>query len=85
MNIGITTNIDRYKNKFDQLKIVPRVGEFVLIKSNFREDFINKKYPCRLEVKSITHDPDYSYVSVELHYNSTDFEIMKVNKIEPYK
>jgi len=85
INIGITTNIDRYKNKFSQLYEIPRVGDFILIKHELREDFYNKKYPCRLEVKSVTFDPDLNYVSIEVHYNLLDLEIMKVNKIEPFK
>lgn len=88
INLIFTTNIDRYKGKFPirtNLPI-PRKGEKVGIKESVKKEFLQKGYPCELEVKTIRYQYESSYTNVfiELHYNNIDLALMVANKIEPY-
>jgi len=77
MKILCHTNLDNYncKQHFPELQFVPRKGEYIAVKNNFHDYFLEKHLPLRLEVVAVTYYEDH--VDVELWYNKIDFDLYK--------
>ena len=91
MKVYFRTNLDKYQSIFYtvELDIIPRIGETVLIKKSLRKHFESQKLPTRLKVVDVVYDVlvDEEWekiVIVELWYNKTDLELMKLNNINPF-
>ena len=56
MLVKFSTNIDAYKKDCfpHLLTIPPRVGEKVMVKSDFKSYFLEKRLPISLEVVGVT-------------------------------
>lgn len=74
------TNVDAYKKDCwpKYLQVVPRVGEFINVRHNFKSYFRDQTLPTRMEVVSVTYDESDDKTQtafVELWYNSTDKQL----------
>lgn len=81
MKIIFTTNLDNYKtNCFpDNLTLVPRIGDSILVREVFIEYFRNKKLPTQLVVTNVIWSD--KGVLCELWYKEIDVEFAKLNKV----
>lgn len=78
MKIRFVTNLDKYKEGFfpSNITFVPRKGEMVSVKRQYREYFIVQKLPSELEVVKITYHENM--VVCELWYNQLDKKIAEM-------
>jgi hypothetical protein len=92
MKVIFTTNLDKYKGAFlnrIDLPVIPRIGECVLIKDSLQSHFRQIKLPIKLKVTNVTYNVHTEteldqHVIVELWYDQTDLELMKLSKINPF-
>lgn len=85
IKVIFSTNLDQYSRQMFQSsntpwEFVPRVGDFVEVKTEYVATLRDKKLPIRLEVTSVSlreyvHD---TIATVELWYNKTDLELAKL-------
>jgi len=92
MRVYFHTNLDKYKNAFlsiVRLPVIPRVGEYIKIQESLQTHFEKQKLPTRLKVVGVTYNVHTDLeteqsVTVELWYDQTDLEAMKMSNVEPF-
>jgi len=88
VNIVLHTNLDKYDMShfpnMNNFKQIPRVGEYIWVKSSLIKHYQNQKLPGGLEVVKVeykeieptgTWDQKRYEVLVELWYKPTEFEL----------
>ena len=92
MKVYFHTNLDKYQHAFFNmidLPVIPRVGEYIKIQKSLQTHFQSNKLPTRLKVVSVTYNVHTELISeqsviVELWYDQTDLEIMRMSNVEPF-
>ena len=81
MRVVFKTNVDAYKGyNFPECTQAPRVGDTIMVVSEFQKVFRDRMLPIRMEVIDVIWSEHA--ITCELHFKQIDIQIAKQNGVK---